>query len=281
MVVIGVAAKDRKSQRWFVGQLVEGADRRLSTSKCQAVAWTAVAVFGVVEVFVERLLAGTSTSDPTIPVNLLIAMGFSAATMTAAKGITVSYVDSGLVNKGTSRAAPSKGGLVSDDDGVPDLSKIQMLAFTVIAVVVYVVRMSLQEKEPAEMVDIEPALMVLMGLSQGAYIGKKLTTTASPRVSGLSPATGKAGDTVTLAGLNFGDEQDGGLVSIDGTPVADIKSWSDRKIEFKLPAERSPTVAWKDGDRATLVLVANGREATAPSQFVYSSKTMEVPNGGQ
>ena len=291
-LVVSMAAKDRPSAatlasdlrdpayrpstRRFLTQLMEGHDGRLSTSKCQALVWTFVAIFGFVEVFIERTMLGISTSDQSIPINLLIAIGFSVTTMTAAKGITVSYAGSGLLNKATPTdpgklkdGRPRFGGLVTDDDGAPDLSKIQMLAFTMIAVLVYILRMTLQDKGPPELADIEPALMVLMGLSQGAYIGKKLTTTETPRVAGMSPGTGKGGDPIKLTGVSFGDEQNGSVISVEGMPVPEVIAWSDKEITFKFPTERAAAIAWKDGDRASILVSANGRDAPSPFQFVF------------
>jgi hypothetical protein len=278
LLALGFLANDQPnavSKRLFLARLISGADGRLSTSKFQAVLWTLVAVFAFLEVFAERLLLGMTVADSTIPTNMLIAMGLTAATMTAAKGITVSYVGNGLVNKSAPTrmqlddGRPKFGGLVTDDDGAPDLSKLQMLAFTTIAVIVYILRMALPEKATPELADIEPALMVLMGLSQGAYIGKKLTTTDTPRITGISPAIGKVGEKITLTGICFGDEQQGNTVHVDGTPIPASLSWSDKKIEFKLPPERAPGMPWSDGDRATVVVVANGRESAAPVQLVF------------
>jgi hypothetical protein len=281
--VVGALASsgNSKSRRWFLLQLVEGVDGRLSTSKFQALVWTVVAIYGFVVVFIERLLMGTTVPDSSVPANLLIAMGLSATTMTAAKGIVLAYTNQGLVDKSgpTVIALPTggqepitmgrKGGLVTDDDGIADLSKIQMLAFTGIAVVVYLMRLALPEKTPPELVDIEPALMVLMGLSQGAYIGTKLTSTAAPRVTGISPAIGVAGATVTLTGVSFGNEQNGSVVTADA-PVPEVLTWSDTKVTFKWPDEKSPGIPWQNGDRVEVAITVNGRRAGAPVQFVYA-----------
>jgi len=271
LLVLGALARDRgrRSGLSFLGQLISGADGRPSTSKWQAAVWTLVAIFGLLEVFIERLLLGISEGDSSIPANLLLAMGFSMTTMAAAKGITVSYVDKGLLNKESAGSAARPGGLITDDSGTPDLSKLQMLAFTAIAVVIYLVRLSLQEPGTPELVDIEPALMVLMGLSQGAYLGKKLTTTVSPRVIGVSPAMAQAGDTIAIIGTSFGDDQNGGGVRLDDVPVLDVRSWTDKRIEFKLPARRAPSLDWSSGDRVMVKVIANGSEVSAPAQLVY------------
>jgi hypothetical protein len=251
--------------RGVLAKLVCGSDGRTSTSKTQAVVWTGIALFGLLEVFVERVMLGISDFGSVVPVNMLIAMGFSVTTMTAAKGITVSYIASGLVDK---RGNATLGGLVTDDDGEPELSKIQMLAFTLVAVAIYLVRMALQETTPPEITDIEPALMVLMGLSQGAYLGKKLVTTESPRVAGMAPARGKPGDRVTLTGTNLGSATAGTVVTVGGTAALLDPTAATDTIAFFIPPQHGGGVAWTTHERAGVVVVANGREATAPVDFI-------------
>lgn len=161
--------------RTFRGwDLVRGEDGRPSTSKAQWWIWTALAIFGYVAVFVERWLRGNPGEIVEVPENLLLAMGFSAATMVVAKGVTASYAAQRLVDK---RATPAAlGGLFTDDSGAPDLTKIQMLAFTAIAAFVYLVRLATQGDATSlpVLIDIDPALMILMGLSQGGYLGQKV-----------------------------------------------------------------------------------------------------------
>lgn len=170
-----------------------GADGRLSTSKFQFFVWTGVIAFTYVWIFAVRLGAwpGAPSLDD-LPTNVLLAMGFSITTAVAAKGITVAYQNSGRVTKS---AAPtgidtSVAGLVATDDlQTPDLTKIQMLLWTLVAATVYLVRVSQQIGDLAVCIpsadlhcfpDIDNALMVLMGLSQGAYLGAKLATADTP-----------------------------------------------------------------------------------------------------
>jgi len=284
-VLFGLARLEpaRQSTRGFLGRLIGGTDGRASTSKFQALVWTLITLFGFVEVFCEHVLLGDPGYVSEIPANLFAAMGFSMTTMIAAKGITVSYLNQGRVNQQTSAptvmpnlvgkppakpgATPKLGGLGTNDVGEPDLSKIQMLAFTLIAVAVYLTRLAVQEHSSPQLPELDPTLMVLMGLSQGAYLGKKLTTTETPRISGISPGTGKADDLVVLSGISFGDTQAGGLVLVDGAPATKYDAWSDTRLSFAIPPERVPGVPWRDGDRATVTLLVNGHAATAPIQF--------------
>jgi hypothetical protein len=156
------------------GGLVRGVDGRPSTSKAQWWIWTAVVIFGYVAVFVERWLRGNPSAGIEVPQNLLLAMGFSGATMAGAKAITGAHVARLLVNK--MKTSTDVGGILSDDEGAPDLSKIQNVAFTVIAVFVYLVRLGTQGDGHTlpEMVDIDPSIMLLMGLSHGGYLAAKI-----------------------------------------------------------------------------------------------------------
>ncbi len=163
----------------FAG-LVQGADGRPSTSKFQWLLWSIVAIFAFVQVLAERTLRGSRLSDSIsldTPRNLLIAMGLSAATMALAKSITASYGSAGLIDK--PKAGPPGagcGGLLTDDEGEPDLSKAQMVSFTFLAIAVYLVRLLGQPDSKPVMVDVDGNLMALTGLSQGGYLGKKLAT---------------------------------------------------------------------------------------------------------
>ncbi len=201
-------------------------------------------------------------------------MGLSITTMAAAKGITVSYADSGKVVKpelsDNQKKKAGLGPLLQDDDGFPDLSKGQMMAWTLIAIGVYLIHLMLQIDvattnaaaaiaknatnitaanigaayaiEKLQMPDIDAALMVLMGLGQGAYLGKKLVTTTTPGLTGLSPGTGPVSTEVTITGKSFGDTQNGSLITFGGIPIALDKtiltSWGDTQIKFKIPADQ-------------------------------------------
>jgi uncharacterized membrane protein len=165
------------------GSLVDGADGRPSTSKAQWWIWTVVVIFGYVAVFAECWLRGDPSVGIIVPQNLLLAMGFSGASMAVAKAVTTTQVARGLVDK--TKTSKVLGGILTDDDGVPDLGKIQNVAFTIIAVFVYVVRLTTQGDANTlpVMVDIDPSLMLLMGLSHAGYLGAKVATQDKPNVT--------------------------------------------------------------------------------------------------
>jgi hypothetical protein len=170
--------------------LIRGADGRPSTSKAQWWIWTAIVLFGYVAVFVERWLRGDPSAGIVVPQNLLVAMGFSGVSMVAAKAVTTTHVTQGLVDK--TRTSTALGGIFTDDNGRPDLSKVQNIAFTAVAVIVYFVRLATQVTTNGlpDLVDIDPSLMLLMGLSHGSYIGAKLATRDVPPQPASSDGAG-------------------------------------------------------------------------------------------
>lgn len=202
-----------------------GEDGRLSSSKLQFAIWTAVVLYSYVALAFSRLGHAPNGGLDSLPANVLIAMGLSLTTSAAAKGITVSYLTNRqIAPKGMLRESkPELRYLVTMDDGrTPDLPKIQMLAWTAVAAVTFIIDLwrhfsgysACTAPGPTSgtlacFPDIDTALMVLMGLGQGAYIGAKLVSTdpgtsgtrvaATPAVSAdVSPADGPihAGSTV-------------------------------------------------------------------------------------
>lgn len=185
------------SGTWNLLAVVRGEDGRYSTSKLQFWMWTIVALFSYVAFYAARVNGGLFKPIDSVPQSLLIAMGLSAATTVAAKGITVSQVQNGSVAKsavtpGQTRAAQ----VLEDDGGNLDLSKIQLLAWTLVAIGVYIINTCnlINQRTLDALPDISSALMTLMGIGQAAYLGKKLVTTdaqpAAPPPPPLSPGGG-------------------------------------------------------------------------------------------
>jgi hypothetical protein len=173
--------------------LVIGEDGRPSTSKFQMLAWTASVVFAFLAIYQIRFSSGYRQELPGLPSNLLIAMGISVVTAVSAKSIAVSSeakskaTVAAAVAAGLPRAAtlpPSQSGIFADDAGTPDLGKVQVVLWTVIAVGVFLSKVfaviHCPDTPPGSLAqqglpDIGPTLMILMGLGHGAYIGKKIS----------------------------------------------------------------------------------------------------------
>jgi hypothetical protein len=261
---------------WNIWKLVTGTDGRASTSKLQWFLWTVVVVFAYVAIWTAGALDGNLVPITEIPQNLLIAMGLSVTTMAAAKGITVSYVNSGRVIKTSADPGEKKdtglGPVVSSDERVPDLSKIQMMIWTLVAIVIYLFPVVDQIGSGHALPDIDPTLMVLMGLGQGAYLGKKLVTTITPRLTGLSPVEGNPGTQITIIGMAFGAEQAGSLVTMDRNPFQPQGlQWADTQIQFTLPEKPPSGQAWKPGQRVIFGVIVGGQESVNTLPFTVTT----------
>jgi hypothetical protein len=273
-------------------ELIEGADGRLSTSKFQWFAWTGVIAGAYCAVYTARILMDHHDPISQIPNNVLIALGFSTATMATAKGVTAAYVAQGRVPKepspvaANSKNASIAGGLLTDDAGIVDLSKVQLMTFTIIALAVYVYTVTNQLSQIlAEtkamnlgLPDIDASLMVLMGLSQAGYVGKKLATSPDNQVAILSlvPGVAQPGDDVTLYGAHFGPQQGADShLTINKVPVPTnhVTSWTDSKMTFRVPVHTIPGGEWpKTQDVAVGVVVEGTPSASTLSLTVTNPK---------
>lgn len=251
--------------------IITGVDGRTSTSKFQFFLWTAVVLFTYVLIYACRAVCKNYDALDAIPHNVLLAMGFSVVTLAAAKGITVSYKSSGRVDKPPANGT-SKGGLFTDDSGNADLTKIQMVVWTLIATVVYLIQVTTRLDTFAHYTncsaagascpfpDIDAVLMVLMGLGQGAYLGNKLTTADSrPMLTTLSKPTARAGESVEITGDGFGDAQRGSQVTLDGTPLATTATtWTPTKIAFTVPAKHPNGTVWAASQTVSVAVIVDG-----------------------
>lgn len=170
--------------------IVTGADGRPSTSKLQFFVWNGVVIFAYLAMWAARgQIAGATTqpnTNPDFPSNVLLAMGFSAGTLALAKGITVNQAGNNTIVKNILPAPiQDVSAFFEDDNGDFDLGKFQMLVWIGIAVAVYLHRVIHEiylghAGQFSTIPDIDTALMTLMGLGQGAYLGKKAVGPDTP-----------------------------------------------------------------------------------------------------
>jgi len=187
-------------------RLYEGADGRPSTSKFQFFLWTIVVIFSYPALYTVKLLQNPPNFSPitSLPDNLLIAIGMSVVSVSAAKAITVSYVTTNRIAKSQVASGKGKfGDIFQDDSGVPDLGKVQIMAWTFIAIVSYLIAIghNISTNNP-ELPNIDKSLMALMGLGHAAYLGKKVVTqdTSSPQVAATTRASGTTDNTRVTGG---------------------------------------------------------------------------------
>jgi hypothetical protein len=177
-----------------------------STSKFQWLLFLVAVLFAYVALWIVRAKQGNYSAVPDVPDNILIVLGFSTATMATSKGIKVASVNATKraaeaealaagsaptvaraagVAAATALAPPAGvGGIFVDDEGFPDLSKIQLVAFTLVTLGIFiatVIHQIASNPPVTSLPDIDGTLMVLMGISSGGYLAKKTVADLAPR----------------------------------------------------------------------------------------------------
>jgi len=151
-----------------------------SASLLQMLVFTMLCVFAYTSVFAARVgeVSGVLSGWISVPSNLLILMGFSIGTAVASRAIKVEQIKSGALPD----SSPDLSSLTTYRDGRTDLIKIQMLIWTLIAVVVYLIYLwrymgneGFLGEHPTPLPDIDTAFMILLGASQGGQVVNQLT----------------------------------------------------------------------------------------------------------
>lgn len=258
-----------------IWNIAVGADGRASTSKFQMLLWLIVVLFGYVVVMTARVQHGQADPLSNIPPNVLLALGLSIGTATVAKAVTTSNIDNMREVRETKVTGKGLAPLVQSDDDTPDLAKIQLLAWTVVAIGVYLnllvtgvngaidafTKAAASVPPPAfslELPDIDASLLVLMGIGSGAYIGRKLITGATPFITSISKSPAAPGETLSLTGANFGAA--GRLVLAGREMQAGVTSWTDTRVEFVAP-QPDPARNWAVDTPLKLVVQAPSGES--------------------
>lgn len=195
-------------------------NRSVSLSKLQTLLYFSTTVFAYVLVFTDHFYqTGSAAPLPRIPVELLALIGLSAATTLGSQAISVQY----QAENRTSDVDRSD--ILRNRDGQPDLTKVQMLIWTVIGITIYGVTLAnqlnqncfMETKETLEkckttwesnglsggglsptLPTFDSMLLILAGVVQGSYIaGRLVATRIPPQIDGVYCLTDAAGQTIT------------------------------------------------------------------------------------
>jgi hypothetical protein len=156
----------------------------------------------------------------------------------------------------------TSGLVASDVSGTPDITKVQMLAWTAIAAIVYIAdtiaQIWLHEAKSGlitSLPDIDYALLVLTGVAQGTYIGNKLIVPRGAVLTAVAPATVVGGGQAHVFGSGFGTN---GTVLVDGV-AATAGTWTDTDVAFTVPTNKpNSATPYAAGDKATLAMIVAG-----------------------
>ena len=269
--------------------IIRGQDMVPSLSVFQFLLWTYVLMFALIGVYFVRIFGGVS--DPPqgpLPVYLLAITGISVTTPIVSSLISSyrfssapSYDDS---SQDESHEAgeeipppvkkPAFGEMLRLNDK-PTLSRFQMFAWTWISIGIYlsvlfsVVDETSTSVQNLSVPDIDPTLVVLMGLSQVAFLGLKTTGSTGIQISKIYPLHAKPNQILSIFGKNFGEERQivwiGTERQITSTDQEHMIFWSGDRIDIKIPQTIPP------GEYHIMVVKGGASKMAKDRVYVQSS----------
>jgi len=155
----------REKKLTFFDLIVTSEDNRYSLSRLQIYIWT----FWVVIAFVQ--VAFVTVTFPAIPTNVAVLLGINGFTSVLSTAMT----DTAKLKINKADNPDFFRDIFLDKEGTLDLSRTQMFVWTLIILVTHMVifwNWSLSGKHLIP--EVDGGLLILMGVSNGAYLGVKV-----------------------------------------------------------------------------------------------------------
>jgi hypothetical protein len=192
-LISGRKGPSRGFRRVFVGL-----DKRLSTSKAIASAWTGLIGIGLVTMIVTKWADHPQGFDATVEAGLAgqygLLLGGPLGAATLAKGIVSSQAGDGSK---TAAAGPRPRDLIANDSGDVDLGDFQYVLFNLIAMLF--LAGSLIDTPQEGLPQIPDVLLGLTSVAAAGYVGKKALPT-TPTVNSVSPGGVQQDAALTIQG---------------------------------------------------------------------------------
>jgi hypothetical protein len=239
--------------------VLAGADHRISTSKCIALLWTGVVLYGVLTLGYIAVASGEyrlfTNLLGSFPGVYLVLLGGPFAAAVGAKAVMNLYVPT----KVQKPPAESTGlfDLIGDDNSNVDLIDTQYTLFNVVAVAVVLAQFIHRPGFGAP--DIPWFLATLTGASAGTYLANKALASNAPKINQITPQQARVGQQVSVFGTNLAlasaPADATTEITVGGVAVTDVVTVTASQITFVVPA-----VPVSDGDHpvAAVVVKTNG-----------------------
>jgi hypothetical protein len=243
----------REGRKFDFMDIARDSDGYPSLARFQFLVWTLVILFGILSINIIRLNpSDQNQANFSLQPGLLALMGISVAvTPTSAYISKLKYGEPSGKKLETQdlieERKKKKFASMLFEGGRPSLTRFQMFSWTVISVSIYCAQLfsTFLTWSPSEIVmpDVDPVMVMLMGLSQVAYVGGKWVSPSSMSITKVYPLENLTiGEIVTIAGTNFGREKAsiemskkiGDTTHKQRIVKDDITSWNDTKIEITL-----------------------------------------------
>ncbi len=268
-----------------VFSLAIGQDNRLSTSKLQVLLWTGCVGFVYAMIYADRVIVFGNVDPITqIPQNVLFALGLSVTSAVAAKAITSSQVAADPDSKNPALEPSYDPSALVREDGstTASLTKVQVLFWTVIGIVVYVnsafhdLSTIVPCRGPAcAFPDIDTTLMIFMGLGHATYIGGKLVGNSTPTINKVVATRWDSNTQLPLLALSGANLGTSGTVLVNGVALdgSFVDSWTATLINIRLDPSLGP---WAPGALIALAVNVSGSISSAIT-YVFAPPQAPAP----
>jgi hypothetical protein len=267
--IVGNARRSHPNIKTGFWDIIREGDWYPSLAIFQFLVWTFVITFAFLGIYLVRIFGGVLEAPPSIPTNILALMGISVAVPIVSGGISrIKYFSSTVtaVKQPPSPLPPLS--TMLEENNKPALTRFQMFGWTWIGIMIYIgilfstvgtTLMDIQDARTCQTLrpnqaefsrlhcdepltgltlpDIDPTLVILMGLSQGAYLGGKIITVPTMKIDKVVLAKKDSNEYVlSIFGNNFGQNKD--TVWFDDIQIRGDKLsvWDDSRIDASLGA---------------------------------------------
>ncbi|MEM7179679.1 MAG: hypothetical protein AAF518_02120 [Spirochaetota bacterium] len=245
--------------------LLDPKSNTYSLSRLQAFLWTIILLGSYIYVAVSWLLVLRGRQFPEFHQSLLGLLGISYSSL-----VSTGVLGENKVTKKSTKAKPSIRDFVASDRRSVDLGKLQLLCFTIIAIIIYLINLSLADILQGLPL-VPKTLYGLLGASQVAYIGPKLITYNMPVIDSLFPTKWDSGEQEVLLQIDGKSFQSGTSVFFAnlGTPTpARVIDGTTLKCQLKVPK--------KLGKHNLIVLPPQGTHIVLKNAIEIVDKTKET-----
>jgi len=185
---------------WSLRPMLVGADKRLSTSKTIAAAWSYLVASALLGFVVAKFFGYPDALENMMHSGLAgqygLLIGGPLGAAIAAKAIVSNQVSKNSAAKSTGDGA-SASQLIQNDSKETDLGDFQYVLFNLVAMVFFIG--TLIESPTAGFPHIPDILLGLTSVSAAGYVTKKALPSGAPTAK-LEPAKGAVGSTATIKG---------------------------------------------------------------------------------
>ncbi|OFX28204.1 MAG: hypothetical protein A2X08_10505 [Bacteroidetes bacterium GWA2_32_17] len=224
-----------------------------SLSRLQMVGWAVLIISMQVSailllLFNKKVQCSISAYNFVLPEEMLFLLGISLAGYVVVKGITIDRISKNKVlpKSKTTRIAD----VICSENGL-DFSKFQMLIWTVIAMFMYMVKCNfyfdkiifadsltalnnlfvITDNNINGVPNIDMSFIILMGISHGAYIGKKLVPSFKSEEMSKKLQEKNTDEIISLKiGIQFRESE---LKLYQNSPQYDAKKYQEMNIEIE------------------------------------------------